>query len=157
MRRESAVKDSKAYWLTGQIAKWMDRYYLDAALGFMFEGLGDMLTQVLTLPYIYISAFKIKSLPLTLAVIYNALCDLAIGLIPFFVGDVLDIFKRSYAKNFRLITGFIEGDKATIREVNRKAAVTALLIVVLCVLIYFLVMLAVKVTVWLWGLVAGLF
>ena len=125
--------------------------------GLLFEGIGDILTQLLTLPYIYVSAVKIKSLPLTLAVIYNALCDLAIGLVPFYIGNVLDFFKKSYRQNFRLITGFIEGDKDTIREVNRKAAITAVLIVVLCVIIYFLVLLAIKVTTWLWDAITGLF
>lgn len=104
------IKQSKSYRLSGQIAKWMDRYYLDAVAGLLFEGIGDILTQLLTLPYIYVSAVKIKSLPLTLAVIYNALCDLAIGLVPFYIGNVLDFFKKSYRQNFRLITGFIEGD-----------------------------------------------
>lgn len=88
------IKQSKSYRLSGQIAKWMDRYYLDAVAGLLFEGIGDILTQLLTLPYIYVSAVKIKSLPLTLAVIYNALCDLAIGLVPFYIGNVLD-FSRS--------------------------------------------------------------
>lgn len=151
------IKQSKSYRLSGQIAKWMDRYYLDAVAGLLFEGIGDILTQLLTLPYIYVSAVKIRSLPLTLAVIYNALCDLAIGLVPFYIGNVLDFFKKSYRQNFRLITGFIEGDKDTVREVNRKAAITAVLIVVLCVIIYFLVLLAIKVTTWLWDAITGLF
>ncbi len=151
-----AIKQSKSYQLTKQIANWMDRYYLDAVLGLMFEGLGDMLTQLLTLPYIYVSAVKIKSVPLTLAVIYNALCDLAIGLVPFYIGSVLDFFKKSFVRNFRLITGFVEGDRDVIHEVNRKAAITAVLIVALCVVIYLLVLLAIKVTSWLWNIVVGL-
>lgn len=70
---------------------------------------------------------------------------------------MLDFFKKSYRQNFRLITGFIEGDKDTVHEVNRKAAITAVLIVVLCVIIYFLVLLAIKVTTWLWDAITGLF
>lgn len=140
-----------------RIAKWMDRYYLDAVLGLLLEGVGDFLTQLLTLPYIYVSAVKIRSLPLTLAVIYNALRDLAIGLIPFYVGDVLDVFNKSYIRNFKLIAGFVDGDRSVISEVNRKAVRMGVLIVALCVLIYFLVLLTIKVTTWLWGLIAGLF
>ena len=140
-----------------RIAKWMDSYYLDAVLGLLLEGVGDFLTQLLTLPYIYVSAVKIRSLPLTLAVIYNALRDLAIGLIPFYVGDVLDVFNKSYIRNFKLIAGFVDGDRSVISEVNRKAVRMGMLIVALCVLIYFLVLLTIKVTTWLWGLIAGLF
>ena len=156
-RRTIAIKSSRSYRLAGLIAQWMDRYYLDAVLGLLLEGVGDFLTQLLTLPYIYVSAVKIRSLPLTLAVIYNALRDLAIGLIPFYVGDVLDVFNKSYIRNFKLIAGFVDGDRSVISEVNRKAVRMGMLIVALCVLIYFLVLLTIKVTTWLWGLIAGLF
>lgn len=77
------IKSSRSYQLAERIARLMDKYYLDAVLGFLLEGFGDLLTQLLTLPYIYVSAVKIRSVPLTLAVIYNALCDIAMGLIPF--------------------------------------------------------------------------
>lgn len=157
LKRTITIKYSRSYQLTEQIAKWMDKYYLDAVLGILFEGVGDFLTQLLTLPYIYVSAVKIRSLPLTLAVIYNALRDLAIGLIPFYIGDVLDVFNKSFVQNFRLIVGFAEGDKRVIGEVNRKAVKMGVLIALLCVLIYFLVLLAIKVTTWLWGLIVSLF
>ncbi len=156
-KRAITIKSSRSYRLAERIAKWMDRYYLDAVLGLLLEGVGDFLTQLLTLPYIYVSAVKIRSLPLTLAVIYNALRDLAIGLIPFYVGDVLDVFNKSYIRNFKLIAGFVDGDRSVISEVNRKAVRMGVLIVALCVLIYFLVLLTIKVTTWLWGLIAGLF
>lgn len=156
-KRTITIKSSRSYRLAERIAKWMDRYYLDAVLGLLLEGVGDFLTQLLTLPYIYVSAVKIRSLPLTLAVIYNALRDLAIGLIPFYVGDVLDVFNKSYIRNFKLIAGFVDGDRSVISEVNRKAVRMGMLIVALCVLIYFLVLLTIKVTTWLWGLIAGLF
>lgn len=157
LQREMSIKSSKSYLLTERIARWMDNYYLDAVLGLFLEGLGDLLTQLLTLPYIYVSAVKIRSLPLTLAIIYNALYDLAIGLIPFYVGDVLDVFNKSFVKNFKLIVGFVEDDKHVINEVNRKAVKMGVLIVMLCVLIYFLVLAAIKVTAWLLGVIAGLF
>ncbi len=151
------IKSSMSYLLTERITRWMDKYYLDAVLGFLLEGVGDLLTQLLTLPYIYVSAMKIRSVPLTLAVIYNALCDIAMGLIPFYVGDVLDVFNKSFVRNFKLIVGFVEGDKKIISEVNSKAVRMGVLIVLLCVLIYFLVLIAMKVMAWLWGVIASLF
>lgn len=108
---EYEIKSSKSYQLAERITRLMDKYYLDAVLGFLLEGFGDLFTQLLTLPYIYVSAVKIRSVPLTLAVIYNALCDIAMGLIPFYVGDVIDVFNKSFVRNFKLIVGFVEGDK----------------------------------------------
>jgi succinate-acetate transporter protein len=148
------IKSSRSYQLAERIARLMDKYYLDAVLGFLLEGFGDLLTQLLTLPYIYVSAVKIRSVPLTLAVIYNALCDIAMGLIPFYVGDV---FNKSFVRNFKLIVGFVEGDKKVISEINRKAVRMAVLIVMLCVIIYFLVLLTIKVMTWFWHVIAGLF
>lgn len=124
------IKSSKSYQMIERITRLMDKYYLDAVLGFLLEGFGDLLTQLLTLPYIYVSAVKIRSVPLTLAVIYNALCDIAMGLIPFYVGDVIDVFNKSFVRNFKLIVGFVEGDKKVISEINRKAVRMAVLIVI---------------------------
>ena len=117
------------------IARYMDRYYLDPIIGFIFPTFGDILSATMTLPYLYISIFKIKSVALSLAIIYNTLTDIVISLIPFCIGDVLDIFNRSYKKNFRLIAGFLDDDKSVISEVNRKAGTTLVLIVLLCVII----------------------
>ena len=147
----------KSSQLAERITRLMDKYYLDAVLGFLLEGFGDLFTQLLTLPYIYVSAVKIRSVPLTLAVIYNALCDIAMGLIPFYIGDVIDVFNKSFVRNFKLIVGFVEGDKKVISEINRKAVRMAVLIVMLCVIIYFLVLLTIKVMTWFWHVIAGLF
>lgn len=154
---EYEIKSSKSYQLAERITRLMDKYCLDAVLGFLLEGFGDLLTQLLTLPYIYVSAVKIRSVPLTLAVIYNALCDIAMGLIPFYIGDVIDVFNKSFVRNFKLIVGFVEGDKKVISEINRKAVRMAVLIVMLCVIIYFLVLLTIKVMTWFWHVIAGLF
>lgn len=78
-------------------------------------------------------------IPLTLAVICNVLKDALLGAIPFFIGDIIDIFNRSYVANLKLITGYVNDDKEVIQEVNKKAAWSAIFIVILCVLIYFIV------------------
>ncbi|MBR4327214.1 MAG: DUF4112 domain-containing protein [Bacteroidales bacterium] len=114
----------------------MDKCFADAILGFVAPGVGDFLTSVLTLPFLYVSVFKVKSLPLTLALLYNMMLDCFIGLTPY-LGDVLDIFHRSYAKNYRLIVGFVEDDQDIIAEVRRSAWKSAIMIVVLGVACYF--------------------
>nr|MBP7857400.1 DUF4112 domain-containing protein [Prevotella sp.] len=72
-------------------------------------------------PFVWFSLTVVRSVPLSLAIVYNVLKDVALGLIPFFVGDLLDVFSKPYARNMRLIEGFIEGDEQITKEVNRKA------------------------------------
>lgn len=151
-RRRMEIEMSSSYRMVQGIAKFMDKYLLDPIIGFFVPGIGDILSSVLVLPFIHVSLFKIKSVPLTLAVIYNVLIDVFIGLIPFYIGDIIDVFNRAYLKNARLITGFVEDDKKIISEVNRKAAWMGFMILVLCVLIYFMVLLVMKLMDWLGGL-----
>lgn len=150
--RRMEIEMSSSYRMVQGIAKFMDKYLLDPIIGFFVPGIGDILSSVLVLPFIHVSLFKIKSVPLTLAVIYNVLIDVLIGLIPFYIGDIIDVFNRAYLKNARLITGFVEDDKEVISEVNRKATWMGFMILVLCVLIYFMVLLVMKLMDWLGGL-----
>lgn len=130
------------YQMTSTIANFMDKRYLDPFLGFIFPAFGDTLMSVLVLPYLYISVFRIKSLALTLAIILNALIDIMVGIIPYGIGDIFDIFHRSYAKNLRLINGFVKHDENIIREVNRKAWISGVMVIVTSVIIYFMFKLA---------------
>ena len=138
------------YRLIRTIKNVMDRYYLDPLIGLLFPTAGDIFSSAMTLPFLTVSLFKIKSIPLTLAILYNMLVDMMLGIIPLWIGDLLDIFSRSYAKNYRLIVGFVE-------EVNRKAVVTAVGILVLCVIIYWVAKLAIYLTTTLWEWISGLF
>ena len=145
------------YRLIRTIKNMMDRYFLDPLIGLLFPTAGDIFSSVMMLPFLAVSLFRIKSIPLTLAIVYNMLTDMLLGIIPLWIGDLLDIFSRSYTKNFRLIVGFVEGDQEIIREVNRKAVLTAVCILLLCVLIYWLAMAVVYLSAELWGWVQGLF
>ena len=135
----------------------MDKYCLDPIIGFFLPGFGDFLTSILVLPFIYVSLFKIKSIPLTLAVIFNILRDIALGLIPFWIGDIIDLINRGYLQNCRLIVGFVEDDKEVIHKVNKRAFWMAVLIVIFCLIIYWLVGLVIIAAEWLWGLIDKLF
>ncbi len=148
--KRQMIEMSSSYRLVQGIAKWMDKYFLDPILGFV-PGVGDFISTVFVLPFIYVSAVKVRSLPLTLAVVFNVLKDAAIGLIPFWIGNIADFFNRSYLQNFRLIVGYVEDDRDVINEVNRKAVWTAILIVIFCVIIYLLVRLVVLITEWIGG------
>ena len=136
-KREQMMNRS-SYRMMVKTAKYMDKYYLDPLIGLIPGGVGDTISSLVALPFIYYSLCVVKSIPLTLAVIYNILIDVKIGAIPV-IGNVFDIFKRSYVENLRLITGYIEDDKEIISIVRKKAFATALLIAVVCFLIYWVV------------------
>lgn len=116
-----------SYRMVKGISTVFDKYCVDGILGFVFPEVGDLLTTVATVPYLYVSLFKIKSIPLTLAIIYNMMIDCLIGLIPW-VGDVLDFFHRSFSKSYTLIVGYVEDDAEVIRKVKRDSIKSALLI-----------------------------
>lgn len=116
------------------LTRYMDRFYLDAVIG-LIPGWGDAVALLCVVPFVYFSMFIIKSIPLTLAVLNNALRDVLLGMIPFFIGDVIDIFHRANMKNMAMIQGFIDGDNAIIKQVNRRALQSAIVLLVLLLLI----------------------
>ena len=146
-KREQMMNRS-SYRMMVKTAKYMDKYYLDPLIGLIPGGVGDTISSLVALPFIYYSLCVVKSIPLTLAVIYNILMDVLIGAIPFYIGDILDVFKRSYVENLKLITGYIEDDKEIINKVKKKAFWTAVVIAVLCWLIYVVISWAIRLGNW---------
>lgn len=133
------LEHSTSYPLVRNMAKFMDDYYIDPVVGLVLPmGIGDMLTQTLALPYLYISMMKIGSWKLTLAIVYNILVDILLGSIPFFIGDVIDMFNKSYKRNFKLIEGYIDQDQYVINEVENNAYRVIAMIVILILLIVLL-------------------
>jgi len=132
------IENSSTYRTVKKISTYMDKYFLDGIIGF-FPGVGDTITTFFSIPYFYLSIFKIKSLPLTLAITLNLLVDWMLGMIPYMIGNVADFFHRSFKKNMDLIIGFVEDDKEIIQKVNQKAAITAVLIVLVILIIYWLI------------------
>ena len=114
------LMDDKAYQMMSGLTRYMDRYYLDALIG-IIPGWGDAIALLCVVPFVYFSSRVIKSIPLTLAVINNALRDILLGMIPFFVGDIIDIFHRANIQNMKMIQGFVDGDEAVIKQVNQRA------------------------------------
>lgn len=158
-RREKEIRElkaSKAYKFISTVTTLADRYFLDALLG-LVPSVGDLVSSIFGLPFIYVTLFKVKSIPLTLAVIYNYLVDILLGSIPFFIGDAIDFFSKAHVKNLDLITRYVEGDKKTIRQVRSKALLTAFLIIILSIIIYFVFRLLIGVTAWTWTLLIDMF
>lgn len=142
--RRDALMNTTSYRIMDKTATWMDKYYLDPIIGFFLPGIGDVLSSILALPFIYFSLVYVRSIPLTLAVIANSLKDALLGSIPLYIGDIIDIFYKSNAKNLRLITGYVNDDKDVIRQVNKSAFWSCVFIAILCVLIYFVVKWAIE-------------
>ena len=146
--KRDALMATTSYRIMDKTAKYMDKYFLDPIIGLIPGGVGDVLSSFLAIPFIYFALVQVKSIPLTLAVICNVLKDALLGSIPFFIGDIIDVFNRSYVANLRLITGYVNDDKTVIHEVNRKATWSGIFIVILCVLIYFIVKWAIELGNW---------
>lgn len=145
------LQESDSYQLIEFITTLCDKYFLDPIIG-LIPVVGDFITSVVGLPFIYVTLVKVRSFPLTLAVIYNYLIDMLLGCIPFFIGDVIDIFNRAHIKNMKLITHYVQDDKATVNEVNSKALRTAFLIVILSIVIYYTIKLVSGVLEWGWDI-----
>ena len=134
LQRRARLMDNQVYQSMQSFTRYMDRFYLDAVIG-LIPGWGDAVALLCVVPFVYFSMCIIKSIPLTLAVLNNALRDVLLGMIPFFIGDVIDIFHRANMKNMAMIQGFIDGDEAIIKQVHRRALQSAIVLVVLLLLI----------------------
>ena len=129
--RREQLKGSRTYQWMRQVALYMDHYYLDGIAGLVPGGLGDTAAGLFALVHVYFSLFKLRSIPLTLAITNNVLRDILMGMLPFFIGDIIDFLNKAHAKNMALIDGFINDDKAVVREVNRKAVWSAVILIAL--------------------------
>ena len=135
--------DNKAYQTIQGLSRYMDRYYLDALIG-VIPGWGDAIALLSVVPFVYFSSRVIKSVPLTLAVLNNALRDVLMGMIPFFVGDIIDFFHRANIQNMQMIQGFVDGDEAIIKQVNQRAWQSAIVLIVLMLLIVLMIWLLIS-------------
>ena len=87
----------------------------------------------------------------------NALRDVLMGMIPFFVGDVIDFFHRANIQNMQMIQGFVDGDETIIKQVNQRAWQSAIVLIVLLLLIALMIWALVSFGSYLYSLVASIF
>ena len=156
LQRRARLMDNQVYQSMQSLTRYMDRFYLDAVIG-LIPGWGDAVALLCVVPFVYFSMCIIKSIPLTLAVLNNALRDVLLGMIPFFIGDVIDIFHRANMKNMAMIQGFIDGDEAIIKQVNRRALQSAIVLLVLLLLIALMIWALVSFGNYLYSLIASVF
>ena len=146
---------NKAYRAMRGLTRYMDRYYLDALIG-VIPGWGDAIALLSAVPFVYFSSRVIKSVPLTLAVLNNALRDVLMGMIPFFVGDIIDIFHRANIQNMQMVQGFVDGDEAMIKRVNQRALQSGVVLVILLLLIALMIWALVSFGSYLYSLAASI-
>lgn len=156
LQRRARLMDNQVYQSMQSLTRYMDRFYLDAVIG-LIPGWGDAVALLCVVPFVYFSMCIIKSIPLTLAVLNNALRDVLLGMIPFFIGDVIDIFHRANMKNMAMIQGFIDGDEAIIKQVNRRALQSAIVLVVLLLLIALMIWALISFGSYLYSVIASVF
>lgn len=154
-QRRARLMDNQVYQSMQSLTRYMDRFYLDAVIG-LIPGWGDAVALLCVVPFVYFSMCIIKSIPLTLAVLNNALRDVLLGMIPFFIGDVIDIFHRANMKNMAMIQGFIDGDEAIIKQVNRRALQSAIVLLVLLLLIALMIWALISFGSYLYSLIASI-
>ena len=147
--RKEALRNSRLYHHIKKVTQLADGYYLDFVIGLIPGGFGDILGGLFSLSHVYFGLFKLRSIPLTLALLNNMLRDVFLGMLPFYVGDAIDFFYKSNKKNMALIDGFVNDDKDIIHQVNKKAIQAAivffLLIAGIMLLLGLLVLLANKI------------
>ncbi|MBR4119344.1 MAG: DUF4112 domain-containing protein [Bacteroidales bacterium] len=133
-KKSCKVENSKSYKLVCTLANLMDKYYIDPIIGFIPIA-GDIIPPLCSIPSIYVSAIKLRSIPLTLAITLNILIDALVGMIPFFIGNIIDFYNKAYIKNLKLIIGYVNNDKETINKVNKKAIISLVLIFTITILL----------------------
>ena len=87
----------------------------------------------------------------------DALRDVLMGMIPFFVGDVIDFFHRANIQNMQMIQGFVDGDETIIKQVNQRAWQSAIVLIIFLLLIALMIWALVSFGSYLYSLVASIF
>lgn len=142
------LKNSRTYAQMERLQMLMDQYYLDGVMGLLPYGIGDIIAALFSIVYVYFAATKVKNIPLTLAIINNSLRDILLGMIPFYIGDIIDFFHRANKQNMILIRGFVDNDKDIVKEVNRKAIQSVVWIFIFLLAIVAMAYALVEFTLW---------
>ena len=133
-------------------AKKYDDWFLDPILGMISPTFGDVVSAAAVLPALYVAVFKIKSFRLAVAIVFVTIIDILVGLIPG-IGDIVDAFHKSNKKAGRWVSGYLDNDSKTIREVNRYVLWGGLFIFAILVLIVAFFALIVRFIIWIGSLI----
>lgn len=113
----------------------LDRYGLDAVIGFVLPGIGDAIGALLGL-YIVVIAIRRRVSSVVIArMLLNLAIDMVVGVVPI-VGDIADIAFQANRKNLALLEARPVGGKAHVSDWAVLIAVAAGFTAVLVLLGY---------------------
>jgi hypothetical protein len=135
IERDAAAAHEQHLQRLEQMARWLDRRYLDPILGMLLPGAGDVLGAVLGLVSIGF-AVRMRAHPLVIArMLVNLTIDALLGAIPLF-GDISDFLYRAHVRNLELLKRRTTGEaRATDWLVVAAAGLAFLLALCLPVLL----------------------
>lgn len=148
--QQERLTESSSFQLV-YAAKKYDDWFLDPIVGFLIPGFGDLLSSLVTLPAVYVSVIKLRSLSLTFAIFYAMFLDFIVGVVPV-AGDLIDAFHKSNKKACRWIVGYVEQDPDTIEEINRNAKYFVFLLIGVAIVGYLFYSLLVAIIEWIQSL-----
>lgn len=154
-KQTQALTESASFNLV-YMAKKYDDWFLDPLVGFFIPGVGDIISSIATLPAIYVAIFRIRSIKLSIAILYVTILDLIVGAIPF-LGDFIDAFHKSNKIACRLIVGYVENDEATKKEIDKKAFWGIILLALIGFIIYAFYSLIISIYHWLVNIMPTIF
>ena len=133
------------------LAKKYDDFFLDPIIGFFLPGFGDFISSLAALPALHVAMFKLRSVRLSIAILYITILDVLCGVIPI-AGDIVDAFYKSNKKACRWIVGYVEEDSETISEINKASIWGVIILAILGFIIYALYSLIVSIYHWFAGI-----
>jgi hypothetical protein len=97
------------------LAYWLDRVPLDAVLGFVIPGGGDVIGSMLGLYIVGIAVRRRLPAIVIARMLLNLAADAVIGIVPL-LGDLGDLAFRANHKNVELLTARTTGRRSTWRD-----------------------------------------
>jgi hypothetical protein len=116
-------------------ARMLDRYGLDAILGLVLPGIGDVIGSLLGLYIVSVAVRRRVSMVVVVRMVTNLGLDLLIGVVPL-AGDVADFAFRANEKNLTLLESRTAGGKARASDWAMLAVVLTGFVAVIGLVVY---------------------
>ncbi len=94
--------------ISRRLTRWLDDYYLDAIIGFLFPGGGDMVTGIASVGVVFAAVREGVPTVILLRMLLNIAIDVVVGAVPL-LGDLFDVVWRSNRRNLALIEQYRGG------------------------------------------------
>lgn len=133
--RAVAVSADREIERVRTFARVLDRYGLDAIIGLVLPGIGDVIGSLLGLYIVSIAIRRRVSTVVVMRMVTNLGLDLLVGVVPL-VGDVADFAFRANEKNLALLEARTADGKARASDWAMLAAVVVGVLAVIGLVVY---------------------